>query len=127
MPELGKLWLSRLADADRENIEELIAPCIENGFLIVGSGLNGDPIALELRTGAIAFISHDMLWEGDYESFPEVVARTPLGFQEFWLSALTDPAFPRDSYDARTRWSPGSGGRLACCDCVPTAPSGARS
>lgn len=101
---VGRLWLSCLADAERENLDDQNAPCIRNGLLIVGSGLNGDPIAIELQTGKMAFISHDMLWEGDYESFDEVVARSPLTFEEFWLAALADPDFPRDSYAADERW-----------------------
>lgn len=105
---IGNLWLSRLPEADRENTETQNAPCLKNGFLIVGSGLNGDPIALELRTGKVAFISHDDLWEDDYDSFQDLVVRTPLAFEEFYLEALSDSNFPCDSYDAAERWPPPS-------------------
>jgi hypothetical protein len=105
---IGPLWLSRLADLDRENGEEENAACIAHGFLIVGSGLNGDPIAVELSSGRMAFISHDLLWEEDYEDFEECVMRTPLPFDEFWLEASRSSAFPRDSYDAEELWGPRS-------------------
>lgn len=108
---IGTLSLSRLAEFDRENSEEENAQCISHGFLIVGSGLNGDPIALELTSGRMAFISHDLLWEGAYDEFEECVVRTPLRFHEFWLEASRASNFPRDSYDAEERWpsSPGGG------------------
>ena len=102
--QLGKLWLAALGEVDRDNRLEENLPCVEHGFLIVGSGLNGDPIALHVPTGTIAFISHDLLWEQDYQDFAECVAHSPLGFEEFWMAAAEDRSFPRDSYDARDTW-----------------------
>lgn len=102
---IGPVWLSRLAEFDRENEEEENADCLKHGFLIVGSGLNGDPIAVELASGNMAFISHDILWEATYDDFEECVVRTPLGFHDFWARASDSADFPRDSYDAQERWS----------------------
>lgn len=101
---IGGLWLSPLAEIDLENEEEENVPCIEHGFLILGSGLNGDPVALEIEAGRMAFISHDRLWERDYEHFEECVVRTPLGLDDFWQEAATNPEFPVDSCDAEDRW-----------------------
>jgi hypothetical protein len=103
---IGPAWLSRVAEIDRENTEEENAACMAGGFLIVGSGLNGDPIAFELSSRKMAFISHDILWERSYDNFEECVVRTPLGFDEFWAEAAASPDFPRDSYDAEKRWGP---------------------
>ena len=102
---IGPLWLSPLADLELENSEEENRPCIEHGFLIVGSGLNGDPVAVELGTGGMAFLSHDLLWEREYEDFEECVVRTPLGLDDFWVQAEGNADFPADSYDARSFWS----------------------
>jgi hypothetical protein len=101
---LGPVTLCRLSSVDAENSREANSACIDGGLLIVGSGLNGDPIAIELASGRIAFISHDLLWEGDFEDVGECVVRTPLSFDEFWTAAAQSPDFPRDSYDARKRW-----------------------
>jgi len=101
---IGPLPLSRLAEVDLENQDEANAACIDRGFLIVGSGLNGDPIAVELSSGTMVFLSHDILWERAYDDFEECVVRTPLAFHEFWEEALKSPGFPRDSYDAEERW-----------------------
>ena len=102
--QLGRLWLSALGEIDRDNQLEENRPCIEHGFLIVGSGLNGDLIALHIPSGKLAFISHDLLWEEDYEDFTECVVQSPLGFEEFWIAAVEDRTFPVDSDDARERW-----------------------
>lgn len=101
---IGRLWLSPLAEIDADNRLEENTPCIEHGFLVVGSGLNGDPIALEVSSGRMAFLSHDFLWERDYGDFEECVVRSPLGFHEFWSAAADDPEFPVDSYDAARAW-----------------------
>jgi hypothetical protein len=102
---IGHLWLSPLADLELENSEEENRPCIEHGFLIVGSGLNGDPVAVELATGTMAFLSHDLLWEREYDDFEECVVRTPLRLHDFWAQAAGNADFPADSYDARRYWS----------------------
>lgn len=60
---IGPASLSRLAEVDLENQDDANAVCMDRGFLIVGSGLNGDPIAVELVSGKMAFLSHDLLWE----------------------------------------------------------------
>ena len=104
---IGPVWLSRLSEFDIENDTEENAPCLQHGFLIVGSGLNGDPIAVELASGNMSFIAHDVLWERDYDRFEECVVRTPLGFEEFWARAVDAADFPRDSYDAQRRWPAG--------------------
>ena len=71
----------------------------------MGSGLNGDPVAVELATGTIAFLSHDLLWEREYDDFEECVVRTPLRLHDFWAQAAGNADFPADSYDARRYWS----------------------
>ena len=101
---VGRLWLSPLVELDLENQLEENGPSLEHGFLIVGSGLNGDPIALELTSGKMAFISHDLLWERDYREFEECVVRSPLGFHEFWTAAAEDGGFPVDSHEAMETW-----------------------
>jgi hypothetical protein len=100
-----------LAEVDLENQDRSNAICMERGFLIVGSGLNGDPIAVELSSEKMAFLSHDILFESTYDDFEdgvvefeECLLRTPLGFHEFWQGASDVPNFPRDSYDAEELW-----------------------
>ena len=102
--QIGRLCLSPLAELDLENQFEENRPCAEHGFLIVGSGLNGDPIVLELSSGQMAFISHDLLWERHYQDFEECVVRSPFQFHDFWRAALEDGDFPVDSQGAADAW-----------------------
>ena len=101
---IGRLWLAPLGELDVDNQREENLPCIEHGFLIVGSGLNGDPVALQISTGKMVFVSHDLLWERDYDDFDECVAQSPLEFHAFWSAALENIDFPVDSYAARDSW-----------------------
>jgi hypothetical protein len=98
---LGKLWFNEVNQITKENLARQNRPCIRNGFLIIGAGLNGDPIALELATQMVVFISHDLLWGNDFDSFSQCVAASPFDIHEFWRRAATDTTFPRDFYDAR--------------------------
>jgi hypothetical protein len=75
---------------------------LPNGFLVVGHGLNGDPIAVELSNGEVAFLAHDLLWGLDPEctAFEECVARSTLDIDTFWERALVEDDFPVDFYAA---------------------------
>jgi hypothetical protein len=48
---LGHLVFDAVDEMPKENLDEVNARCIEDALLIVGSGLNGDPIVLDLRNG----------------------------------------------------------------------------
>ncbi len=75
---------------------------LRNGFLVIGGSPNGDPIAVELATGEVAFLSHDLLWGLDPEctEFEECVARSTLDLDTFWSRALAEDDFPIDFYAA---------------------------
>ena len=78
------------------------------GLLIVGSGLNGDPIALNLKTGNVGFLCHDELWEE--ESPVDVAAHfceLPQSVGTFYLAAASSKRHPVDFYQASgSRGSP---------------------
>lgn len=75
---------------------------LRNGFLVIGHGLNGDPIAVELAKGEVAFLSHEVLWGLDPEcdSFDACVARSTLDIDTFWTRASEAKDFPVDFYEA---------------------------
>ena len=75
---------------------------LKNGFLVMGNGLNGDPLAVELSNGQVAFLAHDVLWGFDPEcsAFEDCVARSALDIDSFWTRALADDDFPVDFYAA---------------------------
>jgi hypothetical protein len=98
---VGSLTLECFANLPKANAKPN-RRALQNGFLVVGSGLSGDPIAVELSNGEVAFLSHEILWSFDPEcdSFEECVARSTLDLDTFWSRALTEPDFPCDFYGA---------------------------
>lgn len=102
---IGHILLYRLSEIDGENDDGPNQRCLEHGFLIVGAGLNGDPVVVELSTRRMAFVAHDELWEEPDAEFEGMVVQTPLDFDEFWTRAQCDPDFPRDCRDAEEKWS----------------------
>jgi hypothetical protein len=76
--------------------------------------MNGDPIALDLETGTMGFVHHDVVWE-DPEAPPrESYIATPFDLGSFFLAAALfaypddhreksgERFFPVDAYDAET-------------------------
>lgn len=98
---IGPLTLYSLEDIAQSNEEKANRPCIKNGLLIIGHGINGDPLAIEMATAKVVFVSHDLLWEESYDDLEECIVRSGLDLSDFWARASNDPTFPRDSYDAR--------------------------
>jgi hypothetical protein len=75
---------------------------LENGFLIIGECPNGDPLAVELATQKMVYISHDVMYELDDEDDwdDKSVARTKLTIDRFWSRAENEKDFPCDFYAA---------------------------
>ncbi len=71
-----------------------------NGLLEIGSGLNGDPIVVNLETGTVGYVSHAELWEGTATDIDEIHCDLGLSVAEFFLAAATDKAFPGDFFQA---------------------------
>lgn len=82
---------------------EGIMPCIENGYLVLAGGANGDPVAVHRDTKRMAFISHDQLYD-EPKDFLECVHETPYFYEEFWEHVISDAAFPSDYFEAKDRW-----------------------
>jgi hypothetical protein len=98
---VGRLTLYPFSALPKENAKPNHF-ALRNGFLVIGAGLNGDPIAVELSNAQVAFLSHDVLWgfDPDCMYFEECVARSTLDIDTFWDRALTDQDFPVDFYAA---------------------------
>ena len=71
------------------------------GLLIVGSGLNGDPIAINLKNGNVGFLCHDELWEHDgVVDFAALYRELPESIGSFYLAAANSEQHPVDFYQA---------------------------
>jgi hypothetical protein len=98
---VGRLTLYSFSELPKRNAKPN-QHALRNGFLVIGKGLNGDPIAVELSKAEVAFLSHERLWGFDPEcaDFEECVARSTLDIDTFWARALSDADFPVDFYEA---------------------------
>lgn len=99
---VGHLTLYPFSALPKENTGSN-GPALRNGFLVIGSGLNGDPIAVELSNARVAFLAHEVLWgfDPDCTDFEDCVARSTLDIDTFWERALAWNDFPVDFYAAR--------------------------
>jgi hypothetical protein len=98
---VGRLTLYSFSELPEQNARSN-HHALRNGFLVIGSGLNGDPIAVELSNAEVAFLSHEVLWgfDPDCTRFEECVSRSTLDIDTFWERALVDDDFPVDFYAA---------------------------
>jgi hypothetical protein len=105
--ELGPLSL--LSMPELVNQTTGILPCIKNGYLALASGANGDPVCVHRETRKMVFVSHDTLWDEEWDDFLECVLETPYCYDEFWERVVADKDFPWDYYEAQRRWQPPHG------------------
>ena len=96
--KVNRIYFNRFNNIIEENLDEQNKACINNGYLIIGAGLNGDPIVLSIKSETVGYVSHDELWEDDEDTdFDEMLSMTNLNLFDFYKNAFNDD-FPVDSY-----------------------------
>lgn len=99
--KFGHIYYDKANDIEKENLEEQNINCINEGLLIIGSGLNGDPVVFDTQTWTIGFVFHDELWEDTSIKARSVHIDTGLSVGQFYFNAATQiDSFPVDGYDA---------------------------
>ena len=84
-----------------EAFDEYNKPCIENGYLIIGKGPNGDLLCVDMKKGTVGYAYHDNLWERTYEEFSDIYIDMPIHLEKFIEMMLKDKSdYPTDGYDA---------------------------
>lgn len=76
-------------------------PLREKGLLIIGDGLNGDPIVVNILTDTVGYVSHDELWEGPPADLEPIHCDLGYSVSDFYLAAATKSDFPVDFYAAQ--------------------------
>lgn len=74
--------------------------CIDNGLFIIGYGLNGDPIVIDLNTKKIGYIFHDELWEDEDVNPREIYISLECSIPQFYYNSVTIVDYPVDGYEA---------------------------
>ncbi|CAM3390896.1 hypothetical protein [Zobellia roscoffensis] len=92
---------SRINDMRTDNLEEQNNELYKKKLLIIGSGMNGDPIVLNFETMNMGYVFHDQLWENEeIEDLDSIYIDLGLSIGEFYYKKMTEEEFPIDAYDA---------------------------
>ncbi len=99
--EFGHIYLYSVNTLEGENCKEQNKNCIDEGLLIVGSGLNGDPVVIDTKTLKMGFVFHDELWESREVKARSAYIDVGLSIGKFYFDAITKKdTFPVDAYMA---------------------------
>ena len=84
-----------------EAFDEYNKLCIENGYLIIGNGPNGDLLCVDIKKGTVGYAYHDELWEGSLGDFSSIYIGMPILLEKFIEMMLNDENnYPFDGYEA---------------------------
>jgi hypothetical protein len=99
--EIGRLSFNSANEVVEVNTDPQNHAVWSRGLLIVGSGLNGDPIVVSSESGRAGYLCHDELWESDtVPDLASIYCELPESLGQFYLSAATLDAYPVDFYEA---------------------------
>jgi len=76
--------------------EEQYDICLINGLFVIGSGLNGDLLTINVKNLKVGYISHDDLEEENYGSIEDIYIELPLSIDEFLEKAIATVDYPFD-------------------------------
>ena len=84
-----------------ENEEEQNWHVYKKGLLIIGSGLNGDPVVINMKNGNVGFLCHDELWELEEEpNLSEIYQELNESIGSFYYQSMFSSEFPVDYYSS---------------------------
>lgn len=99
--EFGNVYFNCVNRIRTENLEEENKEIYKNHLLIIGSGLNGDPIVLNTKTLNVGYIFHDILWEEDnIEDLNKIYIDLKMSVGTFFYKSVSEEDFPVDAYEA---------------------------
>ncbi len=75
-------------------LEEMLCepnkPCIDHGYLIIGSGCNGDYLCVNIETGLLGYVFSDCMWEELYDDFSDIYVELQMKIAEFIAFVMED-------------------------------------
>lgn len=72
------------------------AICTENNLLVIGYGLNGDLLTLNLFNSKVGYVFHDELLEETFDAFEDIYVEMPFKIEEFIEMAIEYKDYPID-------------------------------
>jgi hypothetical protein len=77
--------------------EEQHSVCTANNLLVIGCGLNGDLLTVNLSNSKVGYVFHDELWDETYEMFEDIYVEMPFEIEEFIRKAIENKNYPIDA------------------------------
>lgn len=97
--QIGHVYFDQVNEFEKHNLDEVSRSCIGAGLLIIGSGLNGDPIVVDVSTLKVGFVFHDQLYEEEVAP-REVLVSMNCSIGKFYLNSVQLKNYPVDAYQA---------------------------
>jgi len=95
--EFGNVYFNCVNKIRTENLEEENKEIYKKNLLIIGSGLNGDPIVLNTKTMNVGYIFHDILWEEENFEIDKIYIDLKMSIGNFFYKSVTEENFPIDA------------------------------
>ena len=92
--QFGSAWTTLYSVNDIMNCQETI--CRENNLLVIGNGLNGDLLTINLKNNYIGYIFYDDLLEGNYSNIDDIYCELPFGIEKFLKMIADAENYPID-------------------------------
>lgn len=93
--EHGSAYTTLFSVNDIKN--EQYSVCNENNLLIIGFGLNGDLLTINLKNNQVGYVFHDDLLEENYNEIADIYVELPYGIDKFLELALSSKDYPIDA------------------------------
>ena len=100
--KFNKNSLYRINDIPEENSDFPNEKCIQAGLLILGYGLNGDYIVLNIEALTVGYVFHDELYENEETDIRDIFIDMKCTLGKFFLNSLEVQGYPIDGYQAET-------------------------
>ena len=98
--KFNHVYFDKVNDIPENNLWEENKRCMDEGLLIIGSGLNGDFIVVDLNTLKVGYVFHDEIWEDEEGIVRENYISLNCSIGHFYYNALTIEEFPVDGREA---------------------------
>lgn len=92
--QYGSAWTTLYGVNELMDYQETV--CHENNLLVIGNGLNGDLLTINLKNNHIGYVFHDDLWEGNYSTLEDIYCELPFGIDIFLKMVMETESYPID-------------------------------
>ena len=80
----------------KDLVEQQHPACNKNNLLVIGNGLNGDLLTINLKNTHIGYVFHDDLWEENYLNIEDIYCELPFDIEVFLKMVLEGKTYPMD-------------------------------